>query len=180
METWKPTSKHLQNKCFQEKLEEALSLLQVSKDPKKTAERFTKVLFNEVLVGCNTILEEKTLEFQGTVDQTVSLTLPLFSLCEHHFLPFIGKVEIAYIPDQKIFGLASFRRVLRYFSRRPTLQEQLTVQLIEYLKKTLEPKYLKVKVQAKHYCLLQEKEDPEIFTTEAQISGATRGVPTLQ
>lgn len=81
--------------------------------------------------------------------------IPFYSICEHHWLPFLGKVSIAYIPDKSIIGLSKIPRVVKYFSKKPQLQESLTKEIGEYLFNVLKPKYLQVKVyDTIHTCVL--------------------------
>lgn len=81
-------------------------------------------------------------------------SIPFWSTCEHHFLPFGGKVKVTYIPNDYIIGLSKIPRVVRYFSKRPQLQERLTEDIATYLISLLDPIYLKVTVKAKHGCVM--------------------------
>ena len=80
--------------------------------------------------------------------------IPLYSVCEHHLLPFVGKAHIAYIPDKgKIIGLSKFARILDCFARRPQVQERLTAQIADFLYKNMEPLGVAVVIEAEHLCM---------------------------
>ena len=77
-----------------------------------------------------------------------------YSLCEHHLLPFVGKVHVAYVPDEKILGLSKVARVVDMFARRLQTQERLTQQICDTLDEVLKPKGIGVVVQAEHFCMM--------------------------
>ena len=80
--------------------------------------------------------------------------IPLYSVCEHHLLPFVGKAHIAYIPDKgKIIGLSKFARIVDCFARRPQVQERLTAQIADFLYKNMEPLGVAVVIEAEHLCM---------------------------
>ena len=80
--------------------------------------------------------------------------IPLYSMCEHHLLPFIGRAHIAYIPsDGKVIGLSKLARITNCFSRRPQLQERLTAQIADFLYENLSPMGLAVVIEAEHLCM---------------------------
>ncbi len=80
--------------------------------------------------------------------------IELYSMCEHHLLPFIGKTHVAYIPNGKVIGLSKIARIVDIFARRLQIQEQLTVQIADALMKTLHPTGVAVVVEAKHLCMM--------------------------
>ncbi len=80
--------------------------------------------------------------------------IPLYSVCEHHLLPFVGKAHIAYIPDKgRIIGLSKFARIVDCFARRPQVQERLTAQIADFLYKNMEPLGVAVVIEAEHLCM---------------------------
>ena len=80
--------------------------------------------------------------------------IPLYSVCEHHLLPFIGRAHIAYIPKNgRIIGLSKFARIVDCFARRPQVQERLTGQIADFLYEKLEPLGVAVFIQAEHLCM---------------------------
>ena len=80
--------------------------------------------------------------------------IPLYSMCEHHLLPFVGKAHIAYIPSEgKVIGLSKLARIVDLFAKRPQLQERLTSQIADFLEEELNPIGIAVIVEAQHLCM---------------------------
>jgi len=80
--------------------------------------------------------------------------IEVFSLCEHHLLPFFGKCHVAYIPNQKVIGLSKIPRVVDVFAKRLQIQERLTVQIAEALMERIKPQGVGVIIEAKHLCMI--------------------------
>jgi len=80
--------------------------------------------------------------------------IELYSLCEHHLIPFIGRAHVAYIPNGKVVGLSKTARIVDMFARRLQIQENLTMQIADALMKTLEPRGVGVVIEAKHLCMM--------------------------
>jgi len=78
----------------------------------------------------------------------------MFSLCEHHMLPFFGKVHVAYIPNGKVVGLSKIPRLIEIFSRRLQIQERLTTQIADTIQRAIEPQGVGVVIEARHLCMM--------------------------
>ena len=122
----------------------------------KTPERAAKAM--QFLTQGYTMDAEEILTkavFEETYDEMVVVKdIELYSLCEHHMLPFFGKAHIAYIPNGKIIGLSKLPRVVDVFARRLQVQERLTNDILECLNKTLQPQGVAVVIEAVHLCMM--------------------------
>ncbi|MEN8158176.1 MAG: GTP cyclohydrolase I FolE [Bacteroidota bacterium] len=99
--------------------------------------------------------------------------IELFSMCEHHMLPFIGKAHVAYIPDGKITGLSKIARVVEAYARRLQVQERLTTQIRDCIQETLEPIGVAVVIEALHLCMVMRGvQKQHSVTTTSAFTGA--------
>ncbi len=99
--------------------------------------------------------------------------IELFSMCEHHMLPFIGKAHVAYIPDKRITGLSKIARVVEAYARRLQVQERLTVQIRDCIQETLEPMGVAVVIEALHLCMVMRGvQKQHSVTTTSAFTGA--------
>ena len=101
-------------------------------------------------------------------DMVVVKNIELYSMCEHHMLPFFGKCHVGYIPDNKVIGLSKIPRIVDAFARRLQLQERLTREIADSLQKHLNPRGLAVFIEAKHLCMMMrgvQKQNSEMVTS---------------
>jgi GTP cyclohydrolase I len=99
--------------------------------------------------------------------------IEMFSMCEHHMLPFFGKVHIAYIPNGKVIGLSKLPRLVEVFARRLQVQERLTTQLAEAIQEIIQPQGVGVVIEARHLCMMMRGVEKQ---HSAAITSAMLGV----
>ena len=105
--------------------------------------------------------------------------IELYSLCEHHMLPFFGKVHVAYIPDGYIVGLSKIPRVIDVYARRLQVQERLTDQILQSIHKTLNPLGVAVVIEARHMCMMMRGVQKQASsTTTSAFTGAFKAERT--
>lgn len=108
--------------------------------------------------------------------------IEFYSLCEHHMLPFIGRVHVAYIPAGKVIGLSKIPRIVDMYARRLQVQERMTSQIADFLQKTLKPQGVAVVVEAMHLCSMMRgvKKHDARMTTSAMHGGFRTNLATRQ
>ena len=111
--------------------------------------------------------------FTSSNDEMVLIKdIEFYSTCEHHLLPIIGRVHVAYIPDGKVVGLSKIPRVVNVFARRMQIQEQLTEQIADAIMQAISPKGVAVVIQARHMCMeMRGVEKINSTTTSSALRG---------
>ena len=141
----------------------------------KTPERVAKMYVDELFSGLDEKNEPSISQFDNNYKYKgiiLEKDIQLYSICEHHFVPIIGKAHVAYFANEKIIGLSKINRVVSYFSKRPQVQEKLTVQIVNYLKKVLETENVACVIEAQHLCVsMRGIKDESSLTTTAEYSG---------
>jgi len=136
-------------------------LVRLSEDPERegllrTPERMERAL--QYLTRGYNEDPEKVLQdalFTVSYDEMVIVRdIEMFSLCEHHVLPFFGKVHVAYIPNGKVIGLSKIPRLVEVFARRLQVQERLTTQIAETIQRAIQPQGVGVVIEARHLCMM--------------------------
>lgn len=113
-------------------------------------------MYEEIFSGINDNPEKhiKVFSEKDNDEIVVVRDIPLYSMCEHHLMPFVGKANIAYIPaDGKVIGLSKLARIVDVYAKRPQLQERLTSQIADILDRELRPKGVAVVIEAQHLCM---------------------------
>lgn len=123
---------------------------------KGTPDRVAKMYVEEIFSGLDPMNKPKIALFENKYqygEMLVEKNITLFSNCEHHFVPIIGKAHIAYISKGKVIGLSKLNRIAQYFAKRPQVQERLTIQIGKELEKVLGTKDVAVIIDAEHLCV---------------------------
>jgi GTP cyclohydrolase IA len=147
----------------------------------KTPERVAKAmqyLLQGYQLDAHAILNSA--KFHETVNEMVIVKdIELYSMCEHHMLPFFGKAHVAYIPNGWITGLSKVARVVDVYSRRLQVQERLTVQIRDAIRETLNPLGVAVVVEAQHLCMMMRGvQKQNSVTTTSSFDGEFEHYPT--
>lgn len=107
--------------------------------------------------------------------------IELYSLCEHHLLPFFGKCHVAYIPDKKIIGLSKVARLVEIFARRLQVQERMTTQIAQVIQENLQPLGVAVVIEAAHLCMqMRGVQKQNSVTVTSEMLGAFREKPATR
>lgn len=149
-------------KEIEEYMKKIMDILKIpiTKSNKETPIRLAKMWSNELFLNRNNYniekLNEKMKLFPNEYLECKLIMLKgidFHSICEHHWLPFSGKVTVGYVPNLNIIGLSKIPRVIKYFSQKPQLQEQLTSEIGDYLLNLMKPYALFVEVESIHQCI---------------------------
>lgn len=167
-----------------EKIERAVRdiLEAIGEDPdrpglKETPSRVAR-MYEEVFSGLNEDAHAhlKLFDEPGNDEMVIVRDIPMYSMCEHHLLPFIGKAHIAYIPaDGRIIGLSKLARIVNVYAKRPQVQERLTSQIADFLFDELGAKSVAVIVEAEHLCMtMRGAKAAGAVTQTSALRGAAR------
>ena len=174
-----------------ERIEKAVReiLLAVGEDPEReglqeTPSRVAR-MYAEIFSGLQSDPKQhlKIFNEEGRHDELVFVRdIPLYSVCEHHLLPFVGKCHIAYIPnDGRIIGLSKFARIVDCFARRPQVQERLTTQIKDCLQNTLDPLGVMVVIEAEHLCMqMRGVQKQHAMTVTSDFTGVFQQAKTRE
>lgn len=140
-----------------------------------TPSRVAKMYVNEIFSGLNPANEpavslfDNNYKFDGML---VERDIELYSLCEHHFVPIVGKVHVAYYANDNVIGLSKINRIVQHFAKRPQVQERLTMQIVKKLQEVLNTEDVACVVDAKHFCVcMRGVKDSTSTTVTSQFKG---------
>ncbi len=155
---------------------ETLGLDMTDDSLRGTPHRVAKMFVQEWFRGLNPVNRPAVKLFANHYQyqqMLVERDITLFSCCEHHLVPIIGKAHVAYVPTDRVVGLSKLNRVVQYYARRPQVQERLTRQIAEELKQTLGTESVAVLIEADHLCVMSRGVND---TTSATITTDFGGV----
>jgi GTP cyclohydrolase I len=142
---------------------------------KGTPHRVAKMFVREIFGGLSPEKKPKVSNFQNKYkygEMLVEKNITLYSTCEHHFLPIVGKAHIAYVSTGQVIGLSKLNRIVDYYAKRPQVQERLTMQIVNELKEALNTEDVACMIDAKHLCVNSRGiRDITSSTVTAEYSG---------
>lgn len=142
---------------------------------KGTPRRVAKAFVNEMFMGLNPANMPKASTFDNNYnygEMLVEKNIVVYSTCEHHLLPIIGRAHVAYISDGKVIGLSKMNRIVEYFSKRPQVQERLTMQIVQAMQEALGTDDVACVIDAKHLCVNSRGiKDIESSTVTSEFGG---------
>jgi GTP cyclohydrolase I len=154
---------------------ETLGLNLLDDSLRDTPNRVAKMFVKETFSGLNTDNKPAISLFKNTYqynEMLIEKDITLYSYCEHHFVPIIGKVHVAYIPGSNVIGLSKINRLVQYYAKRPQVQERLTREIAEGLKEALQTQDVAVQIDATHLCVASRGiQDSNSSTTTSLYSG---------
>ncbi len=142
---------------------------------KGTPNRVAKMFVNEIFGGLNPIKKPVSSTFDNNYkygEMLVEKNITVYSTCEHHLLPIVGRAHIAYISSGRVIGLSKMNRIVDYFARRPQVQERLTMQIVQELQIALKTDDVACVIDAKHLCVNSRGiKDIESSTVTSEFGG---------
>jgi GTP cyclohydrolase I len=142
---------------------------------KGTPNRVAKMFVKEIFGGLNPAKKPKASTFENNYkygEMLVEKNITVYSTCEHHLLPIIGRAHVAYISSGKVIGLSKINRIVEYYAKRPQVQERLTMQIVQELQKALNTEDVACIIDAKHLCVNSRGiKDIESSTVTAEVGG---------
>jgi len=149
---------------------------------KGTPNRVAKMFVNEIFGGLDPKKKPKASTFQNKYnygEMLVEKNITLYSTCEHHLLPIVGRAHVAYISNGTVVGLSKMNRIVDYFAKRPQVQERLTIQIVEELQKVLNTDDVACVIDAKHLCVNSRGiKDIESSTITSEFGGQFKNKET--
>ncbi len=149
-----------------------------------TPHRVAKMYIKEIYSGLNPDNKPQMRTFENKYqynEMLIEKDITFYSTCEHHFVPIYGKAHVAYIPNENVVGLSKLNRMVQYCARRPQVQERLTVQIAEELKKALQTKDVAVIIEADHMCVASRGvQDVNSNTITTQYHGKFKNEKTRE
>lgn len=143
---------------------------------KGTPGRMARMYVKEIFSGLDPKNKPDVTLFQNSYrynQMLVEKNITVYSTCEHHFVPIIGRAHVAYISSGKVIGLSKLNRIVQYYSQRPQVQERLTIQIANEMKSVLETEDVAVLIEAEHLCVSSRGiRDTNSSTVTAEYGGA--------
>lgn len=151
---------------------------------KGTPNRVARMYVKEIFSGLNPNSAPDVRLFENKYkykNMLIEKSIGFHSTCEHHFVPIVGKAHVAYIPNGKVVGLSKLNRIVRYFARRPQVQERMTIQIANMLKESLQTNDVAVLIEADHLCVASRGvQDVTSNTITAEYCGKFLDVKTRE
>ena len=150
----------------------------------ETPKRVAKMYVNEIFGGLLPENKPRISTFKNQYryrQMLVEKDITVYSFCEHHFLPIIGRAHVAYISNGEVIGLSKINRIVNYYASRPQVQERLTMQIVQAMKEALGTEDVACIIDAKHLCVnCRGIKDTASSTITAELSGLFRKNPTTR
>lgn len=142
---------------------------------KNTPKRVAKMFVNEIFGGLHPDRKPKMTTFENKYkynQMLVEKDIVVYSTCEHHFLPIIGRAHVGYISNGRVIGLSKMNRIVEYYAKRPQVQERLTMQVVKAMQEALGTKDVACVIEAKHLCVNSRGiHDIDSSTVTAELGG---------